>query len=64
MELRNEFAKIRIEADNTANGPRLMILDLKSGRRSFFDPLELESLTWARHEELTPLLDPANRIEV
>lgn len=61
MELRSEFARVRIEENNTANGPRLMIRDMKSGKTRYFDPLELEHLAWTRHEELTPLLDPSRR---
>lgn len=63
MELRNEFARVRLEQNNTANGPRLMIVDVKTGKTKFFDPLELESLAWITQEELAPLLDPSRRLE-
>jgi len=36
-----------------------MIQDLKSGMTNYLDPLELECLAWARHEDLTLLLDPS-----
>ncbi len=58
MELANEFARVRVEKDVAANGPRLMIQDIKTGKQIFLDPLELESLAWAVHEDLAPLLDP------
>ena len=59
MELHNEFAHVRVEVDTTANGPRLMIQDVKTGVATYLDPLELESLAWMRHADLVPLLDPA-----
>ena len=59
MELRNEFAHVRIELDTSANGPRLMIQDLKTGAATYLDPLELEALAWLQHADLAPLLNPA-----
>jgi len=58
VELVSEFGHVVVERDETANGPRLLILDVKTGRRICLDPLELESLARARHEDLAPLLDP------
>jgi hypothetical protein len=58
MELVSEFGHVMVERDDRGNGPRLMILDVKTGRRICLDPLELESLARARHEDLAPLLDP------
>jgi len=60
MELKSEFADVKVEVDHSANGPRLMIQDLKSGMTNYLDPLELECLAWARHEDLTLLLDPSH----
>jgi hypothetical protein len=54
----NEFAAVEIASDNSANGPRLLIRDLQTGREIYLDPLELAALAWTRHEELSPLLDP------
>lgn len=59
IELKNEFARVRISKEETANGPRLMIVDAKNHKVGFLDPLELESLAWAKHSDLTALLDPA-----
>jgi len=59
LRLINEFAAVEIESDETGNGPRLVIRDVRSGRAVLLDPLELASLVWVRHEELTPFLDPA-----
>jgi ketosteroid isomerase-like protein len=45
--------------DNAANGPRLKLEDLKSGRVGFLDALELETLAWLPEGGLHPLLDPS-----
>ena len=59
MEIRNEFARVEVELDETANGPRLRLRDLKTGRETFLDALELESLTWSSHADLSPFLNPS-----
>jgi hypothetical protein len=56
--LHSEFATVRVSLDVTANGPRLKIVDQRSGEVGYLDPLELESLAWARHGHLVALLDP------
>jgi hypothetical protein len=61
MLLRCEFASVRIEIDDSANGPRLAVTDLRSGRTSYFDPLELEALVWVSHDELTDFMNPERR---
>ena len=59
MTLNSEFATVEVDRDDSGNGPRLMIRDLRSGDCIFMDPLELASLALLRHEELLPFLDPA-----
>ena len=59
IELANEFAWVRLEKDDMANGPRLLIRDMRSGRTIFLDPLELEAISWMRHHELVSVLAPA-----
>lgn len=61
VELVSEFAWVQIELNRKGNGPRLMVRDMKTGKSIFLDPLELEALAWARHDELAPLLDPSRR---
>jgi hypothetical protein len=61
MILKSEFACVRVEPDHSGNGPRLMIRDERSQKTIYLDPLELESLAWCRHRDLTRLLDPARR---
>lgn len=61
LVLRSEYATVRVAWDGEANGDRLAITDLRSGRTTHFDPLELEALVWADHDELTPFLDPRRR---
>ncbi|WP_202964981.1 hypothetical protein [Neobacillus niacini] len=57
--LKNEFAYVSVQIDRSANGDRLLIQDIRTGKRSYFDPLELESLLWSTHKDLTSLLDPS-----
>lgn len=57
MRIASEFAQVRLELDWSANGPRLMIEDVRTGVANYLDPLELERLAWARHEHLTALFD-------
>ena len=47
--LRNEFATVLVATDNSANGCRLLIHDLHTGREVYLDPLELEALTRIPH---------------
>lgn len=61
FELRNEFAYVSVELDESSNGPRLKITDLRTGQVAYLDPLELESLAWSTHQDLAPLLDPSYR---
>ena len=60
IELANEFAWVRLEKDDgVANGPRLMLRDMRTGRTMYLDPLELEAISWMGHQELLSLLAPA-----
>jgi hypothetical protein len=60
MELKSEFARVRVELDTSGNGPRLLVQDLKTSKTLYLDPLELETLAWMRHEDLAQFLDPAH----
>ncbi len=55
----SEFGNVSVGVDRSANGPRLMLRDNRSGKASYFDPLELESLVWCEHEQLAEILDPS-----
>ncbi len=57
--LKNEFAHVSVQLDKSGNGDRLLLKDMRTGKTSFFDPLELESLLWSTHKDLTSLLDPS-----
>ena len=57
--LKNEFSAIRIELNQDANGPRLKIEDLKSGRCHYFDPIEMEGLVWTEKSEFLEFMDPS-----
>ena len=55
----SEFAQVSVTVDRDANGPRLRLEDLRTGRVRFLDALELETLVWLPDERLTALLDPS-----
>jgi hypothetical protein len=59
LRLISEFAAVEVEFDDTGNGPRLMIRDVRSGQCIYLDPLELSALASACHEDLLPLIDPS-----
>ncbi|MGY4101900.1 hypothetical protein ACW2Q0_20450 [Nocardia sp. R16R-3T] len=55
----SEFAQVLVAIDDTANGPRLRLEDLKSGRVRFLDALELETIVWLTEGHMQRLLDPS-----
>ncbi len=58
MRIVNEFAAVEVDLDNQGNGPRLRVEDLSSGVAIYLDPLELQSLAWATHKDLTTFARP------
>lgn len=56
FSLRSEFGWVVVRLDTQGNGPRLRIHSPRSGRTILLDPLEAESLTQWRHDELTSLV--------
>jgi len=56
VELRNEFAAVRLAIDEQANGPRLKITDIETGLEGFLDPFALQVLAWLPPERLEELL--------
>ena len=59
MRLENEFASVDVELDLDANGPRLKIVDLRTGHVGYLDPFELETLAWLDKDALTAFFDPS-----
>lgn len=55
----SEFARVAVRVDQTANGPRLRLEDLRGGKVRYLDALELETLVWLPDGHLSKLLDPA-----
>ncbi len=55
----NEFAAVAVSVDTAANGPRLCLRDIRTGRVRFLDALELEAVVWLPDGHLTRLLDPS-----
>jgi hypothetical protein len=56
IRLVNEFTAVVVERVQTRNGARLRIGVPASGREILLCPLELEALTWQRHELFSGLL--------
>jgi hypothetical protein len=59
-EVVSEFAAVSLTIDDTGNGPRLRIEDLKTGQVGYLDALELETLAWLPQGGLDKLLDPSH----
>lgn len=57
--VRNEFAVVAIELRGEPGHECLRIEDTRSEVSVELDALELESLAWASHRDLAPLLDPS-----
>ena len=55
----SEFAAVSVRLDDTANGVRLRLEDLRGGRVRYLDARELETIIWLRDEHLSQLLDPS-----
>jgi hypothetical protein len=55
----SEFAQVAVRLDGTANGVRLRLEDLRTGRVRYLDALELETIVWLRDEQLGRLMDPS-----
>ncbi|HEY6498899.1 MAG TPA: hypothetical protein VIZ20_05695 [Streptosporangiaceae bacterium] len=55
----SEFAQVAVRLDETANGTRLRLEDLRTGRVRYLDALELETIVWLRDEHLGRLMDPS-----
>lgn len=55
----SEFAQISWRTENDANGPRLRLEDLRTGRVRYLDALELETIIWLPDERLDRVLDPS-----
>jgi len=55
----SEFAAVAAAVDVSANGPRLRLEDLRTGKVRFLDALELEAIVWLPDGHLTQLLDPS-----
>lgn len=58
-EISSEFASVALSINHDANGPRLQIDDLRTGRTGYLDALELETLAWLPDGGLHKLLDPS-----
>ena len=55
----SEFAQVAVCIDHDANGARLRLEDLRTGRVRYLDALELETIVWISDGHLQQLLDPS-----
>jgi hypothetical protein len=56
VELRNEFAAVRLEVDQQGNSPRLRVIDLETGLEGLLDPFALQVLAWLPPKRLEELI--------
>jgi hypothetical protein len=56
FELANEYAAVKVRKVYTRNGVRLEIVSPRLGHGIRLDPVELEVLTWQKHELFSELL--------
>jgi hypothetical protein len=56
VELRNEFAAVRLEIDREGNSPRLRIVDLETELDCLLDPFVLQVLAWLPAQRLEELI--------
>jgi hypothetical protein len=68
IQLKNEFAVVRVSLDNSGNGPRLRISDEQSGSEILLDPLELSVFSTCVHADFAQFMEalriPGGRVEV
>ena len=57
--VQNEFACVSVRLRDPGGRPRLLIEDFRTRKTVELDAIELESLAWAQHNDLSPLLDPS-----
>jgi len=57
----SEFAAVECREDAHANGRRMRLEDLRTGRVRYLDALELETLIWLPSAWWDRLLDPSLR---
>lgn len=57
--IRNEFGIVAVSSSGSRDRRVLRIEDLRSGASIELDALELECLAFARHADLSSLLDPS-----
>jgi len=50
LRLNNEFTSVIVALDHSRNGARLRIESVRTGRVVYFDPMQLEAMTWMPEE--------------
>jgi hypothetical protein len=67
VQLKSEFAVVRVSLDNSGNGPRLRICDEQSGSEILLDPLELSVFSTCVHADFAQFMEalriPGSRVD-
>jgi len=62
LVVQNEFASASVEVVQRGSFSYLRIVDRASGATIALDALEVQSLAWARHEQLAEIVASDNRL--
>jgi hypothetical protein len=57
IQLKSEFAVVRVSLDSSANGPRLRIRDEQAGTEILLDPLELAVFSTCVHADFAQFME-------
>lgn len=57
VQLKNEFAVVRVSVDRSGNGPRLRICDEQNGSEILLDPLELAVFSTCVHADFAQFME-------
>jgi hypothetical protein len=67
IQLKSEFAVVRVSLDSSANGPRLRIRDEQAGTEILLDPLELAVFSTCVHADFAQFMEalriPGGRVD-
>ena len=67
VQLKNEFAVVRVSVDHSGNGPRLRVCDEQNGSEILLDPLELSVFSTCVHADFAQFMEglrtPGGRVD-
>ena len=59
IDVQSEFGVVRLSITTFGGNARLRVRDVRGGAEIVLDPLELESIAWCQHEDLSRIVNPA-----